>query len=223
MSIAVELPTAPSIANRSDLIARVASALDRDDLNADEIPLFIAHAERFFNRVLRVRQMWTTASIVATSRDVALPADYLKMEMATRADGAEIVPVTLHEIVRRASNTDGVEVYAEIGGVPPSIRLAPTPTGELLDIIYYAKIPNLSENVPTNWLLDGHHDLYYFATLLHAEAYIANDDRVAGWQNALDRGISELIAADMTDRTSRTDIMSCPALDVFPRLGMLLG
>ena len=216
MSVAISVSSAPAIATYDDLIAAIASALDRDDLTATEIPLFIAHAEREFNRLLRVRQMRTIASIAATARDVTLPTDLLKLVQVERADGTRLFPVTLSQLARYSTRTD-VEVYAQIGGVPPVIRLAPTPSDETLDVIYLAKIPSLSADNQSNWLLASHHDVYYFMALAHAEAWLSNDERAAIWRQAADLVIGEIADADRADRDTITDTLATEFPSIMPR------
>lgn len=219
MSYAVSLTVAPTIDNYDDLIEKVAQALDRDDLSADQIPLFIAQAEKMFNRRLRVRQMIATTTLTATARDVELPADFLQMRLLTNSSGAEVKPVSLEDVMVRQTDTDTVPtVYSEIGGVPKLIRLAPEPTSTTLDAVYYAAIPQLSINQQTNWLLESHHDLYYYAALLACEAYLADDARLALWLEAQERIIGEIIAADAMDRHARRTVLRTDIWGVMPRV-----
>ena len=57
-----------------------------------------------------------------------------------------------------------------------------TPKHEPVDIIYYADFSGMNENSDTNTVLVTNSDLYLFAALGEAEAYLVNDARVALWQ-----------------------------------------
>jgi len=217
MSVAVSLPSAPAISTYADLIAAVAENLNRGDLTDSQIPLAIANAERFFNRTLRVRNMLTTDSIAAIARDVEMPIDFLKMHYAARSDGKELLASTLSEVTRRKDFPDGVEVFAQIGGVPPSIRLSPAPTSEVLDIIYFAKIPNLSVNQQANWLLDAHHDLYYYAAIAECEGFLRSDEWLGAAVERRDQIIAEIQMADSVDRDPVNDILRTEFTAVMPR------
>ena len=203
MSVAVLISSAPAISNYDDLISAIADALDRDDLSASQIPLFIAHAERESNRLLRVRPTLSSATATPTSRDVPLPSDFLKAHrIANIADDSRLIPVAIDSLSSYANRTD-VTAYAQIGGVPPSIRLSPAPTSLTLDILYFAKIPSLSTNQQSNWLLASHHDAYYFMALAHAEAWLTNDARAQMWRDAADLVLNEIREADAVDRDPR--------------------
>lgn len=220
MSFAVTLVSAPAISTYDDLIAKVASALNTDHLTADEIPLFIAQAEQMFNRRLRVRQMIATDTLTATSRDVTLPDDFLQMRLMTNSAGVEVKPVSLEDVMARQSDSDTrPTVYSEIGGAPKVARLAPAPTSETLDIVYYAAIPQLSVNQQTNWLLESHHALYYYATILACEVFDASDDRLGIYQEAQERILAEIMEADAADRHARRTKMRTDVYDVMPRYG----
>jgi hypothetical protein len=53
----------------------------------------------------------------------------------------------------------------------------------------------LSDAAPANWLLTRHSDIYLWATLLTAEAFLVNDERLGVWKAALDEAIDELVQA----------------------------
>lgn len=217
MSVAAQLPSSPAIGGYTALIQAVASNLNRDDLSASFVPIAIANAERGFNRLLRVRPMLATATVIATGRDTFMPNDFLKMHYATRKDGMEILPASLHEVTRRKDFTDGVEIYAQIGGVPPSIRLSPAPSSEMIDIIYFGSIPYLSENQVSNWLLTAHHDLYYYAAIAECEGYLRNDEWLAQAVGRRDQAIAEIIEADKMDRDPRNDVLRTELRDLSGR------
>ena len=58
----------------------------------------------------------------------------------------------------------------------------PTPDGEQSAILmYYAKIPTLSDSAETNWLLTHHPDIYLYGALLHSAPYLKEDERAQTW------------------------------------------
>ena len=87
--------------------------------------------------------------------------------------------------------------------------------------MYYAAIPQLSVNQQTNWLLDSHHDLYYYSALLACEAFLADDDRLGLWLEAQERIIAEIIEANAMDRHARRTVLRTGLTDVLPRLGQI--
>ena len=58
----------------------------------------------------------------------------------------------------------------------------PTPDGAYSAILmYYAKIPTLSDSNETNWLLTHHPDIYLYGALLHSAPYLKEDERAQTW------------------------------------------
>jgi hypothetical protein len=77
--------------------------------------------------------------------------------------------------------------------IDDNILLLPAPTGNTtLEIIYYGKIPALSDSNTSNWLLARSPDLYLYAALIQAEAYLQNDERIQLWNAAADKIIADM-------------------------------
>ncbi|MCK8356920.1 hypothetical protein LXA28_18340, partial [Erwinia amylovora] len=58
----------------------------------------------------------------------------------------------------------------------------------------------------TNWLLTDHPDLYLYGSLLQAEAYLFNDDRLAVWKTAHDEVMAEIMTAGNAIRSSTSGV-----------------
>lgn len=187
------------------LVNSVRSWLDRgeEDLSDTQISEFIALAEAEFNRVLRVPEMDEVSVATIGVGNVDLPADFLSAQSIfykTRELG-QSTPIAL---IRKYGDTLAEPLqYCILDGSPRKIRLGPQPETDIeLTLIYYKKIEGVSENNPDNWLLNDHPDIYLWATLLCAEAYITNDDRVPGWEAKKDAALGQLIAAGRRNRFS---------------------
>lgn len=175
------------------LQASVADWLNRADLTA-QIPDFIAMAEARFNRELRVNEMLRRYTTTATSDYVALPADWLShVSIVVTGDSTITKPLQYlsnEEFNRvRLQGLSGGFRYYTIQDSNIVLLPAMSSGSVTLEIFYYAKIPSLAANA-SNWLLTRAPDLYLFASLMSAEAYLQNDERVqqwaAGMQNALE-------------------------------------
>ncbi len=58
----------------------------------------------------------------------------------------------------------------------------PTPDGSYSAILmYYAKVPTLSDSNETNWLLTHYPDIYLYGALLHSAPYLREDERAQTW------------------------------------------
>jgi len=194
-----------AISNYTELKTAVANWLDRDDLT-DRIPEFIALAEARFNRVLRLRSMETkqTASTVAAQRNYALPTNYIQMRnFQLNTSPLTTLSYVTPEIYDRlwGGSTGGIPKFYTI--LADEISLGPIPGSVItMEMLFYKKFENLSGSVATNWLITNAPDIYLYGTMLEAEPFIMNDERVQLWASALERGVSDLQEQDNKDRHS---------------------
>lgn len=167
------------------LKASVADWLNRADLTS-QIPDFIALAEARFNRDIRHNAMLKRVTTTAISDYVSLPSDWLEhVSIVVTGDGCVSEPieyVTNDEFNRlRLQNLTGTFRYYTIQDSNIVLLPAMSSGATALEIFYYAKIPALSASNATNWLLTRAPDLYLYGSLLSAEAYLQNDERLTVW------------------------------------------
>jgi len=194
-----------AISNYTELKTAVANWLDRDDLT-ERIPEFIALAEARFNRVLRLRSMETkeTASTVAGQRNLALPASYIQMRNfqvnTSPLTTLSYVTPEIYDRVWGGSTTGTPKFYTILAN---EVSFGPIPASvQEVEMLFYKKFDNLSVTTTTNWLITNAPDIYLYGTMLEAEPFIMNDERVALWAQALQEGISDLQEQDNKDRHS---------------------
>lgn len=76
--------------------------------------------------------------------------------------------------------------------------IAPTPTAAAtLEIGYYELPRLLDEDFQTNWLTAYAPNVLLYAALLEAAPFLKNDERIAVWQSAYDRGAQALNGEDL--------------------------
>ncbi len=186
----------------ANLQASMADWLNRADL-VPQIPSFIALMEAAINKDPRAR---IQPSVVIATAQVAneltpVPADYIQMQTlavqgSTRFPGGlELLTPSQIRQYRAFHQTAGEpQYYAIIGG---QIKLLPLPDKEYtLEMEYYAKLPPLSDSNPTNWLLQSNPDVYLYGSLIHAEPYLKNDERVQTWGNLYSSAMEALNVTD---------------------------
>lgn len=185
----------------SALKTSIASWLNREDLTA-QIPDFISLAEARFNRELRVNAMLRRFSATVSTAYIRLPDDWLEHVsiVVTSNDPAQgeltYVSNSQYNDLRNRGLTDPPRYYTIIDS---SIVLLPAPTSSIpLEIMYYAKIPALSDSNTSNWLLARSPDLYLYGALIAAEAFLQNDERIPLWAAA-----AEKITNDMKMESER--------------------
>tara|TARA_B100000949_G_scaffold174500_1_gene155028 strand:- start:509 stop:1141 length:633 start_codon:yes stop_codon:yes gene_type:complete len=187
-----------AITTYAELQTAAANWLDRTDLTA-RIPEFIELAEANFNRVIRQPDMVTkNDSFSLASRYNTLPSDVLEIVRIV----VDLTPVIVLEYLtpeeiserRGAMTATGKPYYfTVIGGSSNQLEIVPSPDSTYTSsIVYYTRIPALSDSATTNWLLDSHPDVYLFGTLSEAEPYLKNDERFPVWRSRLDRALTDL-------------------------------
>ena len=187
----------------------IADWLDRSDLTS-RIPDFIALAEARFNRDLRIRPM-EVRSIMNTSsgqKYYNLPGGYLQMRnIQLNTNPTTPLEYITPEMLDRlyGSNTTGKpRAYTLIGD---EIQLSPVPDSAYeLEMAFYEKFSPLGDGtsgtVTTNWITKNAPDVLLYSSLLEAEPFIKNDERISLWLNAYNVGIKRIQDADSRDRHS---------------------
>jgi len=186
-----------AISTYAELQTATANWLDRTDLT-DRIPEFIDLAESTFNRTIRNHRMITkNDSYSLDSRYVNLPTDTLEVirivvDVSPQITLEYLTPEEIAE--RRGAGSSGRPVYfTVIGGSTNQIELLPSPDSTYTSsIVYYTKIPALTDAATENWLLTNNPDIYLFGTLVEAEPYLKNDERMPMWSARLGKALEEL-------------------------------
>ena len=184
-----------SLDTYANLQASIANFLNRDDL-ASQIPDFITLAEARFNRELRVNDMLKRDYIAASAGTADLPDDWLQHVSVVVANNSTVrealdyvSPEEYNDLVN--DNLTGAPRYYTI--IDRSLMVLPYDTSSVdIDIFYYGKIPALSSTNTTNWLLKRSPDLYLYASLIQAEAYLQNDERVGLWAAGADKALADI-------------------------------
>jgi hypothetical protein len=163
-----------ALANYADLLAAVAGWLNRSDLSAT-IPDFIALAEAEFNRRLRTPDMEARATPTITAGVAPLPTDSLGVRDVLYSD-VKIDAVTYQDMLSMYQGLAGTPAYYAVSD--GDLYFLPKPATGSATVVYYQKIPALTVSNTTNWLMTRFPDLYLFGTLMQAEFYGWNDERL---------------------------------------------
>lgn len=181
----------------SELKAEITTYLSRGtDLDSLR-DKFIANAEAFFNRKLRVRQMEEEASLSTDENgDANLPSDFLAARSVRRvgSPNIELRPISMGGENRLSPyDTAGIPRWYSISG--STLRVTPIEQGTLT-LTYYEKIPALSDSQTTNWLLTLAPDVYLYRCLSEAHIFDRDFDAALGFQQQADIRIAELEGLD---------------------------
>lgn len=166
------------ITNYATLQSAIADYLNRQDLTS-QIPLFIQFVEADLNTRLRCREMVVRATTTSNEEFVTLPADFIEALNLQITDGkTPLRYVTLDE----ADQIKNAKIYNKVMSysiVDNAIELVPAPGSNVeIDMVYYQKIPALTDVATTNWLLLKAPDIYLYGALVHAAPFLLDDQRI---------------------------------------------
>lgn len=188
-----------SLSTYSELKAEIASWLNRSDLTAT-IPTLIQLAEVQLNADLTSRFMEVKASLPVTAGDstVDLPTDLLDVKrlQVVGSPNRVLIYRSPDEIAQdNAANMTGMpETFSVFGN---TLELAPIPESDCtLELLYYQKIPALSDSNTTNWLLTNWPNAYLFGALLAAQPFLMNDERIPVFQSMYRQAVDGLNVVD---------------------------
>lgn len=164
MSIAIVTTPESAISNLSDLVTEIRDEMDDTGFDIDKIYRAIARAEAVFNRELRVPKMETEYDLAVTTEASDLPGDFMQLR-TVYSEGSpdnpleDLSPAGLR---KRYRGTAGIPMAYAI----ENRRILVGPVGDAtLTLVYYARIPALTNDNPSNWLLDEHPDVYLHQVL----------------------------------------------------------
>ena len=199
-----------AITSYSTLISAVKTYLNRSDISDDQIKEFISLAEASFNRVLRTRNQLTRSTSDISTQFVSQPSDLLELyNIQLNSDPIvrlEQVSLSAMDTLKAASSATGKPTYFAITGADLEFYPAPDTTYEI-EVIYYKTIAPLSTSNTENFLLTNQVDIYLFGTLVQAEPFLMNDERIGVWGALLGKGIEELRISDERSQTESGTIV----------------
>ncbi|MDX3929100.1 MAG: hypothetical protein QHC90_25280 [Shinella sp.] len=147
-----------TISDYASLLVDAGEYSGRDDV-AHLFPRFVGLAEAKFNRALRVGDMEVIGTIALTEGDADLPDDFLEAREVLSACGRQLRAWSVQSLSDRFGPYGGPPAgYAIVGK-----RIMARPkASENITVIYYGKIPPLTPQSPTNWLLEKAPDVYLY-------------------------------------------------------------
>ena len=189
-----------SITNYTQLKTAIADFLNRDDLTS-VIPTFVSLAEADINRRVRHWRMQVRSTAEIDGQYSAFPADWME---TIRFQITDQTPSEL-ELLAQAEIVDRREDTANIAGRPrfyaitgSQFEFFPTPDGTYnAELVYFGRIPALTDVAPTNFLLTYHPDVYLYGSLVHSAPYLSDDARAQVWAALYQSGVdSANLASD---------------------------
>jgi len=191
-------------------------ALSYSDRESDaELPAkidsFLRIVEARVDRVLKVQRMTvrTLLTTVAGQEYYGLPSDFaglrdIEVRSADTIDGEARDRVTLEYLSPEQMNSaTGIpasqsNIYYTI--IANQLQISPPQDSNVLELVYYRKLPNLTENDNTNWLSEDNPDTYVFGLMVEISAFVKNEQSTALWDARFKESLAEI---DLDDSKSR--------------------
>lgn len=186
---------------QASILSWLARAPDDEDEVVERIPDFITLAESRFNRELRVREMIERVEAPINEAKETMPARFLEPVSASLIMPSGTVRplkyVTAHELSRGARNVSGDPVlYSIVGGMilfGPKIDFdenADPDTIPQMEMIGYFSQEPLSVDNETNDILRFYPNIYLYASMLEASAFIVAD-QTGSWADLYEDAVTK--------------------------------
>jgi hypothetical protein len=188
-----------ALSTYSELKSSVADWMHRSGMTG-VITDFIALCEADFNRRIRVAQMEVRATTTFDEGYEELPSDFLEMR-GVQVNSSPVktlmymTPQQMSEFYPTLAA--GNPEYYTISG--DEIRLNRTPTAEV-EIAYYIRIPALSDDDPTNWILTNHPDTYLSGSMFFAGLWTKNETVMRMWKPLYEVALKQIMDSDKSAR-----------------------
>lgn len=200
-----------------ELQSAIADLLDRDDIEAKTIQLWISLCEADMRRSIRHWRMEVRSRVESTEQYLSLPPGWLETIRLLVRDTQEPLQILSRQAMqenreRMYSKPDTPQFYRH---ATDRLELYPEPAEPVeIEMEYYAAVPTLGNDdyntgaiTTTNWILESHPDAYLYGTALHSAPWLVEDERLATWsslyQTALARINGESDRAEMSSSSPR--------------------
>jgi hypothetical protein len=166
------------------------------------VPDFIRLAEARFDRELRTSNMIGTSFIETADVIIGTPDDCLEVILLSpwspdRVQYSSMDSLTLAQEVSSRLATGTPSGFTIMDG---GLRPVPAPLGlTKYELVYYRSISRLDDTQWTNWILQTAPDLYLYASLAAAAAFLKNLEEIGVWAQS---------AADMIDKINERSLRS---------------
>jgi hypothetical protein len=182
-----------ALATYSDLLSAAANWLGRSDLTS-RIPEFVTLAQARINRQVRAQAMETKSTSFSINAEyVNVPSDFIEARnfYITSTNPDRVLRYMAPEQMTHEYPSDNTDIPGYYSIIGTQFRFSPSPAATYTaTLIYYAKPATLATTTQeTNTLFPANADLYLYATLLEAEAFIQNDPRLPVWKQAYDEAL----------------------------------
>ncbi|EOE0154414.1 hypothetical protein ACJ8S7_005067 [Klebsiella pneumoniae] len=197
--------------NYTQLVAAATAYADRNDIEVNNnIDNFFIMAEARINRALKTagqtHRVYTNT--INGKEYYTLPPEYNGMRVVHfntgQVDKSGSQPIQLYyttpeNIVNLQELGDVDKQYYTI--VNNQLQLHQTlPGGGTIEMVFYRKVPPLSQTNQENWLSQDAPDIYLSGLCAEIELFVKNYDAATLWDSRMSRAVDELSGNDVQNR-----------------------
>lgn len=186
----------------AELVQELTDYLRADTNIVGKIDLFIGLAESDMNRELRTSEMEVEITDTITGGYIDIPSDLLQIRniRSQYPNGDHSLRLVTPEIMSRAAHS-GASGPATFYSVQNNqIQLAPGVEDNEIDLLYYQRIPALTDTNTTNWVITNWPLLYWYGCLSKAWEYREDDSQEAKYSARFAEEVRRVQLADNAKR-----------------------
>ncbi|ARB31566.1 hypothetical protein B5P22_31155 [Pseudomonas tolaasii] len=186
-----------AIANITDLGIQAAMWSDRQDITAELMESFVGNVTGKLNRILRLPEQEEAGTILAYGGGIEIPRNFIGLRMIQGAHatlGSEVLQYVPQDVLQSYVNSNrlfpGTTYFSRIGRFWRMYPVAPDGAPYLVN--YYATLPELTQTVPTTWLLEKYPQLYLYGLIEQIYMYTMDQERTLYWRERFETAAKEL-------------------------------
>ena len=196
-------------------------ARETDTVFTSEVATFIQLAEAQMHNDLRARETICRAQGILNEEFEWLPESFLEMHQVSlitsnAANNDQVwTPLGFVEVddllkKRAAGGITSVEFYTVYG---EQIRFTHPPSGDDIpplefEMVYWGRFSALNDTDNVNSILTAYPQIYLYGSLLQAEAFVMNDQRLALWKSSYDGAVET--ANSVAEKRRGTSAVGAP-------------
>jgi hypothetical protein len=199
------------ITDLASLETAIGNWLHRSDM-AGVVDDLIMLAEKRINADVKSRHQDDIVTLTTTAgvNTVAIPDDMIDVRrLRVMTDPVVVLKYLAPDQMAVTYTLSYSSVPRHFTVIGSNLELAPVPDAAYnIELTYVQAVPALSSTNTTNWLLTNHPNVYLFAALVEAQAYIVDDQRIAVWDQKYREALAGVNRVDWySGSTPRISVM----------------
>ena len=197
--------------NYKEIVEAAQAYTDRyDEELVGNMPAFTRVVEAKINNALRTGDQSVRAQIWlrSDSEYYGLPCDFggfrdVEILEEGKQHGRTLVylaPEQMNQVSRESNRDRGRHNYYTV--IAGQIQVAPPADHEVLECVYYQRLPELVNDEDTNWLTEKNPDAYIFGLCTEIGAFAKDEISFATYQQRFNGALTDITMEDQVTRWS---------------------